>query len=85
MSTSWRVEHDEGRECFRLDVLKNGGHRRQRMKDPGLRLVPETPIDGSGNACIVPDEGGYAVRPEISDRIPAVVPEVVEDENEAIG
>ena len=38
--------------------LKNGGHRRQRMKDPGLRLVPETPIDGSGNACIVPDEGG---------------------------
>jgi hypothetical protein len=54
------------------------------MKNPNLRLVAKRPVDGSENICVVPGERGNVVLPEISNRIPPVIPEVVEDEIEPV-
>ena len=55
------------------------------MKNPNLRLVTETPVDGSDYKCVIPGKRGNVVRAEIPDRIPPVIPEIVEDEIKPVG
>ena len=54
------------------------------MEHAGLRLLPESPLDGVLDAQVVIDECGHMVAAQRPGSVPAVVPEVVEHEIEGV-
>ena len=55
------------------------------MKHPDFGFVPVVPVDGFENTFLVTNQGRDVVILAGTDRIPAVVPEIKDDEVELVG
>ena len=55
------------------------------MEHTHLRLLPVAFVDGREDPVMVVDEGGDGVVRQGTDRVPAVAPQVVDDDIEFVG
>ena len=78
-------KQNEGREPAPVSSLMERCQRRERMKHADRLFLPEAPVDVPEDVLVVADERWDVMHMAIADRVPSVVPEIMDEQVETVG